>query len=114
MQHVDNTQPWEHPEIKLGNSAQYIAGWFITVGLMGIALLMVTTHALAPTDLLASISIIAFVTMMAKLILQFHLDFSETQRWNSLTLILNVPLLILSVGLTWWMFQKLYDQVMVH
>ena len=49
---------------------------------------------------------------MAQLVLLFHLDFSETQRWNSLTLMLNVPLLILSVGLTSWMFRELYTHVM--
>ena len=114
MQHVDNEQPWEHPEIKLANRGQYIAAYVVTVGLLGIALLLVRTHALSSTNLVATISVIAFVTIMAKLILQFHLDFSETQRWNSLTLILNVPLLILSVGLTSWMFQKLYENVMVH
>ena len=111
---VDNLKPWEHPEVSLSNGAKYVAGYVVTLALLGLSLLLVQTHALSAFNLLATISVLAFLTTIAKLILLFHLDFSETQRWNTLTLILNVPLLILSVGLTSWMFSILYDRVMMH
>ena len=109
---VDNQEPWEHPEIKLANAGQYIIGYLASLALLGLSLLLVVTHAATPAILLLLIAGIALITVMAQLILLFHLDFSETQRWNTLTLMLNVPLLILSVGLTSIMFHQLYVQVM--
>lgn len=111
---IDNTKPWQHPEIELSNGWQYLAGYIITLVLLGVSLLLVRYHALSTFNLLATVSVLAFLTTIAKLVLLFHLDLSETQRWNTLTLVLNVPLLILSVGLTSWMFQVLYERVMVH
>lgn len=109
---VDNRKPWEHPEIRLATETQYFLGFVISLALLGLSLFLVTTHAATAVTLLLMISVIALLTVMAQLIFLFHLDFSETQRWNSLTLMLNVPLLILSVGLTSWMFHALYTHVM--
>ena len=114
MMDFDNTKPWEHPEIRLSSASKYFVGYVVTLALLGISLLLVREHAMTAFNLMATISVIAFLTAMAKLIFLFHLDFSETQRWNTLTLILNVPLLILSVGLTSWMFQVLFRRVMMH
>ena len=110
---VDNKHPADHPEIAYANSTSYVIGFFLTLALLGIALALVEYHAFSAFNLLASISVLAFLTTVAKLIFLFHLDFSETQRWNTLTLMLNVPLLILSIGLTAWMFQTLYYRVMM-
>ena len=109
---VHNEHPWEHPEIKLANQAQYILGFVLSVSLLGASLLLVLNHVETPAGLIATVSVIAFLTVAVQLILLFHLDFSETQRWNTLTLMMNVPLLILSVGLTMWMFSELYSHVM--
>jgi cytochrome o ubiquinol oxidase subunit IV len=106
--------PWEHPEIKLSSGPKYIIGFVLTLALLGLSLVLVQTHALSAFDLLATISFLAFLTTIAKLVFLFHLDFSETQRWNTVTLMLNVPLLILSIGLTAWMFRVLFERVMVH
>ncbi len=109
---VDHLEPWEHPEVKLANERQYVLGYVVSIALLGASLLLVRTHAVSPVITISIISVVALLTVMAQLILLFHLDFSETQRWNSLTLMLNVPLLILSVGLTSWMFRELYVHVM--
>ena len=114
MMDFDNTKPWEHPEIRLSSATKYFTGYVVTLALLGISLLLVQQHAMTAFNLLATISVIAFLTTIAKLVFLFHLDFSETQRWNTLTLVLNVPLLILSVGLTSWMFQVLFRRVMMH
>lgn len=107
-------RPGDHPEIALSSLRQYAIGFVVTTALLGLSYLLVGTHTMDATDTIAAISFIALLTTIAKLVFLFHLDFSETQRWNTLTLMLNVPLLILSVGLTAWMFQTLYDRVMVH
>ncbi len=109
---VDNRRPWEHPEIRLATETRYLAGYIVSLALLGLSLALVLNHAATAVTLLLAISVIALLTVMAQLLLLFHLDFSETQRWNSLTLMLNVPLLILSVGLTSWMFRALYTHVM--
>jgi heme/copper-type cytochrome/quinol oxidase subunit 4 len=108
----DNRRPWDHPEIALANGVQYLAGFVVSLGLLGVGLFLVGAHAFPPATLLASVACLAILTVVAQLILLFHLDFSETQRWNTLSLILNVPLLALSVGLTLWMFRELAVHVM--
>ncbi len=105
-------KPWEHPEIEESSQARYIAGYVASLALLALSLALVLTHAVSGVTLLTVVSVIAWVTVMTQLILLFHLNFSETQRWNSLTLMLNVPLLILSVGLSAWMFSQLYTHVM--
>lgn len=107
-------RPGEHPEIALSSFWQYFVGWVVTTGLLGVSYLLVVHQTMDVIDLVATISLIALLTTVAKLVFLFHLDFSETQRWNTLTLVLNVPLLILSIGLTSWMFETLYDRVMMH
>lgn len=109
---VDNLAPWEHPEVSEASAPRYILGYVLSVALAAIALVLVTRHMLAPVSLLATIAVLCLVTVIVKLKLLFHLDLSETQRWNTLTLVLNVPLLVLSVGLTLWMFSQLYGHVM--
>ena len=109
---VHNDNPWEHPEIRLASQTQYTAGYLLSLVLLGASLLLVLYHAQVPIVLDAIVSVIAFITVAVQLILLFHLDFSETQRWNTLTLMMNVPLLILSLGLTVWMFNELYGHVM--
>ena len=111
---VDNTKPWEHPEISDSDGRRYVLGYVLTLALLGTALLLVRYHLLPEFELISTVAVLALLTTLAKLILLFHLDFSETQRWNTLTLILNIPLLILSVGLTSWMFGILYERVMMH
>ncbi len=109
---VDNRKPWEHPEVALANERQYLVGYVASLALLGLSLLLVEAHVAHGVALLSVISVLAWLTVMVQLILLFHLDFSETQRWNSFTLLLNVPLLVLSVGLTSWMFSQLYTHVM--
>ena len=109
---IDNRRPWEHPEIKGASEVQYVAGYVLSLALLGLSLALVATHAAAAVVLISVISFVSILTVMAQLVLLFHLDFSEAQRWNSLTLMLNVPLLILSVGLTSIMFHQLYTHVM--
>ena len=109
---IDNRKPTEHPEIKGASEIQYIVGYLLSLALLGLSLILVRTHAAGSVTLITVISFISVMTVMAQLILLFHLDFSEAQRWNSLTLMMNVPLLILSVGLTSFMFHELYADVM--
>ena len=105
-------KPWGHPEIEESSQARYLVGYAASLILLGLSLALVLTHPIVGNTLLTVVSVIAWVTVMTQLILLFHLNFSETQRWNSLTLMLNVPLLILSVGLSAWMFSALYAHVM--
>ena len=109
---IDNRRPWEHPEIKGASEIQYVVGYLVSLALLGLSLFLVAGHEATSIVLISAISFISILTVMAQLILLFHLDFSEAQRWNSLTLMLNVPLLILSVGLTSIMFHQLYTHVM--
>ncbi len=50
---VDNSRPADHPEIARSNAGSYIIGYFLTLALLGIALLMVQHHVLSAFILLA-------------------------------------------------------------
>lgn len=111
---VTNERPWEHPEIRMANWRSYAIGYITSILLMGVSFILVTTHGMASTSMMAGISALAMISVLAQLLFLFHLDFSETQIWNTFTLALNVPLLVLSVGLTAWMFHTLDARVMLH
>jgi cytochrome o ubiquinol oxidase operon protein cyoD len=101
------TDPLLHPEVQQASMRGYIAGYGVTlVGLL-VCLLVTETHALPPLPLLSAISGIALVLLIAQAFLFFGLDFSRYHIWKSVSVILTVPLFVLSIGLTVWMFHEL-------
>jgi cytochrome o ubiquinol oxidase operon protein cyoD len=101
------TDPLQHPEVQQASLRGYVAGYGVTmIGLL-LCLLLTESHALAPLPLLSTISGIALVLLIAQAFLFFGLDFSRYHIWKSVSIILTVPLFVLSIGLTVWMFHEL-------
>jgi cytochrome o ubiquinol oxidase operon protein cyoD len=99
--------PLQHPEVQQATVFGYTAGFVVTLALLGAALLLTEQHTMAPLELLGSISGLALVALVAQCFLFFGLNIAKHNIWKSVSLILTIPLFILTIGLTVWMFQQL-------
>ena len=104
--------PLKHPEVQLVNGRRYLLSYIVSLALMTLALGFVTQPALIPWALIG-LSAAAAVAVLAQIILLFQLDFSETQIWATVSFLLIVPLFIIAVGLTMWMFNALDARTML-
>jgi len=105
--------PLKHPEVQQGSFFGYLSAFVISVVLLLAAMLLTVNHVMAPLPLLVTISVLALLVLAAQSLLFFGLDFSQANVWKSVSLLLTVPLFILTVGLTVWMFHSLYGQTML-
>jgi cytochrome o ubiquinol oxidase operon protein cyoD len=108
--HID---PLQHPEVQQASVKGYIAGYGVTIIGLGICLLITQAHTLPPLQLLSAVSATALVLLIAQAFLFFGLDFSKYHIWKSVSVILTVPLFVLSIGLTVWMFHELNGVTML-
>ncbi|MDA8361817.1 MAG: hypothetical protein M0Z44_07500 [Gammaproteobacteria bacterium] len=106
--------PIKHPEVQLASNGGYIAGFILTLGLMFTSLELVSRHVWGPFKLTVATSVAAFAAVVLQSYLLFRLDLSRTQRWNTFALIIMIPLFVLIIALTWWMFQSLGARTMIH
>ncbi len=102
-----DSNPLGHPEVQEAGILGYTAGFLATLVLLGVALLMTELHVMPPAPLLGSISGLAITALLCQTFLSFGLDITRHNIWKSVSLVLTVPLFILTIGLTVWMFQQL-------
>lgn len=112
MSHGHNN-PLEHPEVQLASAGGYLLAFIFALGAMVIALWMVVSHAMPPISLTTVIALIALITAGVQLYFLFKLDLSSTQIWHTITLVMTLPLFIMAVGLTFWMFHTLMQRTML-
>ncbi len=103
---------WEHPEAQLAGGG-YVAAFVVGLALMGLSFWMVRGHVLAPTGLAIAISAVATVAALIQCVLLLHMNVSRTQVWQTVALVLFIPLFVLTIGLTSWMFHGLYRRTMM-
>jgi len=53
------------------------------------------------------------LALVSQAVLYYGLDISRSQIWKSVALMLTMPLFIITVGLTVWMFQSLDQRTML-
>lgn len=107
------SNPISHPEVQQAGIIGYTTGFLATLALLGAALLMTELHVMPPTPLLGSISGLAVLALLCQTFLSFGLDITRHNIWKSVSLVLTVPLFILTIGLTVWMFQQLDNLTMI-
>ena len=105
--HYPAPDPLQHPEVQQASAAAYISAYVLTIFLLGAALFLTEQQALAPMPRLAVISGLAIFLLIAQSLLFLGLDVSRSNIWKTVSLMLAVPLFILSIGLTVWMFHSL-------
>ncbi|MHB1511902.1 MAG: cytochrome O ubiquinol oxidase [Acidiferrobacter sp.] len=103
---------WEHPEVQLAGGG-YIVAFVVGLALMGLSLWMVRGHVFAPTGLAVAISALAAVAAFVQCVLLLHMTVSRTQVWHTVALVLFIPLFVITIGLTSWMFHGLYRRTMM-
>ena len=105
--------PVLHPEVQQASFTGYTVGFVLSLLLLLAALLLTEQHALPPLKLLGAISVLAMVALFAQCFLFFGLNIALHNIWKSVSLVLTVPLFILTIGLTVWMFHELDDLTMM-
>ncbi len=110
--HHAATDPLAHPEVQQASAAAYISAYVLTVGLLGVGLFMTERHLVTPHSLIPVIAAFAIFLLVAQSLLFLGLDVSHSNIWKTVSLMLTVPLFILSIGLTVWMFHSLDHLVM--
>jgi cytochrome o ubiquinol oxidase operon protein cyoD len=99
--------------VQQASSVGYVAGYAVSVLMLLGALLLVSGHVFSPMFLLAAVSGLALVALIAQAFFFYGLDISQGQIWKSVSLVLTVPLFVLSIGLTAWMFHELNGLTMM-
>jgi cytochrome o ubiquinol oxidase operon protein cyoD len=105
--------PLLHGEVQQASVLGYTAAFLVTLLLLGIGLLMTKFHVMPPSYLLGSLAGLAFIALLCQAFLSFGLDITRHNIWKSVSLVLTVPLFILTIGLTAWMFQQLAINTMI-
>ena len=105
--------PVLHPEVQQASFTGYTVGFVLSLLLLLAALVLTEQHALPPLKLLGAISLLAMVALFAQCFLFFGLNIALHNIWKSVSLVLTVPLFILTIGLTVWMFHELDDLTML-
>ena len=105
--HHPEPDPLRHAEVQQAGAIGYVSGTILTIALLGVALLITEQKSMQPTPVLVTISGLSIFLLVAQAMLFFGLDVSRYNIWKSVSLILTVPLFILSIGLTVWMFHAL-------
>ena len=105
--------PTLHPEVQMSTSRGYFTGFAISSILMLIATFLVTSRSVPPFGLLMVISVCAGIAIIAQIYFLLHIDISEHNIWNTVALVLFMPLFLITIGLTWWMFSQLYLHTMI-
>lgn len=112
-----HSNPLEHAEVRMGSAVRYITAFITTILLMFVAMLVAQHRVANPSMSYETFVIIVGVLLLVALILQallyFGLDISQAQIWKSVSLMLTLPLFIITVGLTVWMFQSLDSRTMI-
>lgn len=108
-----NDNPIAHPQVQLAHAGQYVGAYVVSLVLMGVALWLVDRHLGGQEQLLMIVTACAAGAALVQGYFWLRLDFSRTQRWMTISFWLFVPLFIMTVGLTAWMFSTLYSRTMI-
>ena len=109
----DRPSPLDHPEVQMASSSRYVVGFLVSAALMVLSFFIVRQRGLPALDIQVVIAVIAMAAVLIQSYLLFHLNFSETQRWHTAAFVLTIPLFILLVGLSMWMFHALAARTMI-
>jgi cytochrome o ubiquinol oxidase operon protein cyoD len=110
---LHRADPLDHPDVRNASGIAFVAGYAASVGLMAIALMVTLRHETSYVRFVIAVAILGGLALLAQAVLMFRLDLSSGQRWKTISLLLVVPLFVLSIGLTGWMFHTLYPRTML-
>ena len=106
-----------HNDITGSNQASvksYLIGFVLSVILTVIPFALVMNGTLSKSAILVGISLAALVQIVVQLYYFLHLDSSPNQRWNLLTFVFTVIIVVLLVGGSLWIMYNLNVRMMDH
>lgn len=112
MSQTENTL--DHVEVQLGSVVAYTVGYVLSILLSGLAFGLVYTHALPRPVMFGALCGIAFALILLQMFLFLGLNLNPGHRWKTAATIFTLPILILMIVLTIWMFYTLQLRVMPH
>jgi cytochrome o ubiquinol oxidase operon protein cyoD len=107
-----NRTPFNNAGASSGSLKSYGIGFVLSIGLTAISFALVMSGILSRPPVLAGLIVAAVVQMLVHLHYFLHLDMSSDQRWNLLTLIFTVMILVLFVGGSLWIMYNLNYRMM--
>ncbi|MDA8390251.1 MAG: cytochrome O ubiquinol oxidase [Gammaproteobacteria bacterium] len=105
--------PLHHPEVHQASLSGYVANFLITVLVMTAALWLARDNSLPAGSLVGWTSLLALVAVLVQAYLLLHMNWSKAQIWHTVAMILFVPLFVVMIGLTMWMFHGLYQRTAI-
>ncbi len=108
----DTHDPLQHPEVRLVNGRAYVAAFVVATALMTAALAVAMHGGEIPHPMLV-LSGAAALAVAVQIMFLLQLDFSSTQIWTTVSFVLAVPLFVIAVGLSMWMFHSLDARTML-
>lgn len=91
-----------HHEGNHGSVKSYMIGFLLSVVLTVIPFWLVMAHVLPKGLTLVAIFLFAIVQVLVHLKYFLHLDFSTDGRWNTLSFIFTMLVIVMLVGLSIW------------
>jgi len=107
-----HSNPIEHPEVQMASKGSYLTGFIVASLLMLVATILVSGKMLPSFALLLAIMGCAGLAVIAQVYFLLHIDISQHNIWNTVALVMFIPLFVITIGLTWWMFSQLYMRTM--
>ncbi|MES1948594.1 cytochrome o ubiquinol oxidase cyoD [Salinisphaera sp. C84B14] len=108
MSHSDDATPGHAP-----TAGAYITGYLLALVLTLIPFGAVYYDAFSPGVMLLVIAATAILQLGVHLRLFLHLDMSQEQRWNTISVLFSVFTIFVMVGGTLWLFYSLYSRHMM-
>ncbi len=105
--------PLQHPEVQLARGGQYLGTYIVSLLLTGAPLWLVVHHLGTPLRLMIVVVACAAALTLIQGYFWLRLDFSRTQRRMTAAFVLFIPLFVMTIGLTAWMFATLYTRTMI-
>jgi cytochrome o ubiquinol oxidase operon protein cyoD len=110
MSSVDHSTGSSH-----GSITSYIVGFLLSVVITCIAFYLVAYEVMTPGARICGIVVLALFQLLVQLIFFLHLNFSSEARWNLISFVFTVVVvLILVFGSLWIMLSLNYNMMMSH
>lgn len=109
----EQANPLEHPEVQLASGPAYLTAFVLeAIGVL-LGVWLIHAHALGALALTIVLPVIGLAVLVAQLYLLFKLNISRTQIWYTASLVLTLPLVIITIALTVLMFITLMHRTML-
>lgn len=112
MEH-EQANPLDHPEVRLASGSGYLAAFVLEVAGVLAGVWLIQAHALSDLALMVALPVIGLAVLIAQLSLLFKLNFGRTQIWHTVSLMLTLPLVVITIALTVLMFITLMHRTML-